>query len=1663
MGHLHFPRNVASLLAVAGLVLLPALHAQEVCPPEPGTVITQESSSTATLVFQMTGGPSMEISLEGMVVTRATAVQTGVVETQIVSMSLQGTNELLGRIVLTQSKERRSMGMMAGISEILGSDGYNYCAAIDSFFDVFFDISMDGGQIVLPPLHNEIPLHMRGRGPVPLDHKKARFEFFQVTDQLVPVVDANNRQYGEVAGAVHKVEPPPPPCFPPAGIDIMDSNLFHDIDVPGIGLIRGNLSGPIRVQRSDPYTNPTTGITCIDTEIISMHLTGGDPVAGKVTIILDPCRPSKGQICEQVAGTCFPADSFFDVFIEVMLEDLGTCFYSCKPAHMSTVIYGIPPFGALYNLNLGAGNVLPLWKGPCMRQCDPTQDPCLQQPMPAPDAFIVKAVHEPLPPPDCACFPKAGYDVLLTKLAHRITLPGFNDITCSDFTGPITVKRSDPYVGLDDHCRIDTEIVRMDMKGTCSDGSIAVIHLSPDGPSKGVIRAREIGACFPADSFFDVFFEVEFEGFAAPVLFRNCEPAIMHSVINALPPIPPIGGDPYAITNAPILLYRATSGGPSPCLATPLPTPAGELENAVHTPTEVATPCCPEYGPGIDIFGSTLLHDIDIPGIPQITVHLTGPVKVQRGEPYRDPNNENRCTVDTEMVSMELTGVDPDIGPIRLTLNPRHPTRGRIVQKNLTGTCFPADSFFDVFLRAELLNMGMTLVNCQPAHMSQVITKIPPFDEIYNMDLGTVQLYQETATADVCDNPSAQVRATIVAAQHTPVPPCDCYPKPGIDEMPSELVHRVRIFGIGPGTGGLVVDADMSGPVVIVRGAPEVDPTTGLCRIPTRIDGMDLMGTDPIAGPVEIHINKTKPSVGEIRERAPGTCFPADSFFDVFIEVKVPGQDVTLVNCAPARMQAVIEAIPPYNQFYILNLSDVLLYKPAECDALPSPDIVPSGVIEIAEHVPRDPQPCCPDYGPGRDVMDSKLIHEIEILGLGQICTVPLYGKMVVDRGTPYLQPDPTGLGLCCVSTRMMSMELTGNDPICGPITVRLNPDRPTRGTICQVTPGGPCFPATSCFDVFVEIEVAGMVLVNCEAVRMCTTINGIPPYGEVYFAPGTIPLFKKGECDSSATTPAAILTKAEHTPLPCPPLEVRCEVLPIGTGASPSVKVSWVNDPDCPCKQFKVTRKDAAGAVVEIPVPAGETSIIDTPPCPPGSGSRIYTYCVVCADGGAVSREGCCEVTVTCPTCVIDNVTCEKVENEVLITWTASADCCAEFLITLDGVEAARVPGSDRQVRLPCKSGHYCVQCVLADGTVLPLNEKNCCDVKCVCDDASSTIKDLQCTTDLAAGNVTLTWSVVEPECCTKYRITLPDGTTVDSDGTSKTLPCKSGRYCVQCVKEDGSLGPQACCDVTCECDDTIKELQCISDLAKDTVTITWTADRTCCQKFIVTLPDGTTATVEGATTWTGPCKSSGEYCVQCVKVDGKLGPKVCCKVNCECDDAIKDLQCVVDREKNTVTLTWTAADRICCPRFRITRPGFNPFVETDETTYTGPCMDGKYCVQCIRQDGSLGPEVCCDVTCHLPKQRPGDCSQDNQVDISDAVCILGVLFTGTPQKFPCGTGSSTDPANIAVLDLSGDGAVDLSDAIYLLNFLFLGGKPPAQGTDCILVPNCPDKCIPD
>ena len=90
----------------------------------------------------------------------------------------------------------------------------------------------------------------------------------------------------------------------------------------------------------------------------------------------------------------------------------------------------------------------------------------------------------------------------------------------------------------------------------------------------------------------------------------------------------------------------------------------------------------------------------------------------------------------------------------------------------------------------------------------------------------------------------------------------------------------------------------------------------------------------------------------------------------------------------------------------------------------------------------------------------------------------------------------------------------------------------------------------------------------------------------------------------------------------------------------------------------------------------------------------------------------------------------------------------------------------------------------------------------------------------------------------------------------------------------------------------------------------------------------------------------------------------------------------------------------------------------------------------------------------------RPGDVNADGNLDVSDPVRLLLVLFTDARSSPPCKEGRLDAPGNRALLDVDQSGEVNITDPILLLTFLFGEGSPPTLGRECVSFANCPTRC---
>jgi hypothetical protein len=135
---------------------------------------------------------------------------------------------------------------------------------------------------------------------------------------------------------------------------------------------------------------------------------------------------------------------------------------------------------------------------------------------------------------------------MLKEASFTLTLYGYPPEPIT-LVGTETVTWTDPYIGIDNHVYIDYEIVEMEISDVAM-----TIRNNPDVVSPGVSRSIDEWIDFPAESFFDVYYEIEIPGMFPGDTLVNYEAMHLESIIDDWPPY----GLTYSMTNPVIVIYN---------------------------------------------------------------------------------------------------------------------------------------------------------------------------------------------------------------------------------------------------------------------------------------------------------------------------------------------------------------------------------------------------------------------------------------------------------------------------------------------------------------------------------------------------------------------------------------------------------------------------------------------------------------------------------------------------------------------------------------------------------------------------------------------------------------------------------------------------------------------------------------------------------------------------------------------------------------------------------------------------------------------------------------------------------------------------------------------------------------------------------------------------
>jgi hypothetical protein len=992
--------------------------------------------------------------------------QTGSWQTEILSMDLSG--DVAGiPVQIRVSPFQPSLGQTSVADHGAGR------FVVDSFFDVFTDLSIGGG-----------PFEAQINGPTRMKlMRRVRTSALLPTPDLPPEPDPLNcdRILSRYVG----------PRFEsrfPNGILLSDPNhkCFTNVGTtvdPGTGdefsafdsIVEGVLddgSGPQPVVLTGPMTtvarakgSSTTGSW--DTEILSMSLSGD---VGGVSIDLreSPAKksPGKKKIKKRPSGE-FQVDSFFDVFTEISID--GGPFQPQTNPGGRIELARILPKATLMSSDLPPESDPPNCERLHTRYIGRNQSLLFPG-----GIDITDPIHKCFKDRQVTVDPATGDETQTVNSTLEAMIDDGSGPQPVVFSGPVTTVARGK--GGSTTGSWDTEILSMNLTGDV--GGIPVqIRESPKLKSSGKKKKKMTlkskkpkkpnADRFVVDSFFDVFTEISIGG--GPFIPQVNDAArlelepIRPSVELRHPATPPEADPPncdrlgseYAGI-APLAIY-----------------PGGiDLSDVRHRCFQnVQRTIDPASGDETVTFDSTLVGMVDDGSGPQL-LELFGPVTtVVRGR-----GAATTGSWDTEILSMSLTG---DVGGVSIDIreSPSKKSPGKKKKakakskkgKKPGAERFVVDSFFDVFTE---ISIGGGPFQPQTSGAGR-------------LDLMPIRPSVARPDASLPPEPDP-VDCNQIETRYESIVDSVLYPG-GIDfsRLRSECFENVQTF-VDAGTGdetaqfdsrlsGIIDDGsgpqlvELTGPITTVirnKGAS----TTGYWE--TEMVSMSLTG-DVGGIPVEIRESPSKKSPGKtkVKDKGDGT-FHVDSFFDVFTEISVAGgpfqpqtNEAARVDLDRARPSAVLPQtnLPPEPD-------------PADCDeveslysSMDSASVEFPGGLVLSEPIHKCFQNVMTTPGPGlgdeTQNFDSMLVGMFD-LGAGPE-PVTLTGP--VETRTIGRNSRSTGTW----DTEMVSMSLSG-DAGGVAIDIRESPSKKTEGKKKVVTLGGGQFEFDSFFDVFTEISVDG-------------------------------------------------------------------------------------------------------------------------------------------------------------------------------------------------------------------------------------------------------------------------------------------------------------------------------------------------------------------------------------------------------------------------------------------------------------------------------------------------------------------------------------------------------------------------------------------------------------
>jgi hypothetical protein len=308
-------------------------------PPTPGTPNTENFDSQIDLQVSTDGGNTYQAvrvaaPVQVTVASHGSSTDT-IYDTEMTMLSVNLPNG----VMIRESPTLPSRGQTAIEAQTDGT------YQVTSFFDIFTELSLDGGaswspatngavRVQLVPIAPEVPKPTPNLPPLDGSYVSPA-QWHALYANGIIITNASHDRFTQT-------QPPPPPGG--SQTEGFGSRVSGQISMNG-GASFTPFQAPasVGVQVSSRADEDTGSTRFFDTEMLSLSLSGGT-LPGGVMVRESPSKASLGRTSVRTTATGYQVSSFFDIFTEVSLDGGATWSPSVTaPGTMGLASNGPPP------------------------------------------------------------------------------------------------------------------------------------------------------------------------------------------------------------------------------------------------------------------------------------------------------------------------------------------------------------------------------------------------------------------------------------------------------------------------------------------------------------------------------------------------------------------------------------------------------------------------------------------------------------------------------------------------------------------------------------------------------------------------------------------------------------------------------------------------------------------------------------------------------------------------------------------------------------------------------------------------------------------------------------------------------------------------------------------------------------------------------------------------------------------------------------------------------------------------------------------------------------------------------------------------------------------------------------------------------------------------